>query len=83
MYVDGLDYFGVPFNLTFVKATTQTANISIVDDDLVENLEEIYLLLTPLTSGMISVDPNSALILITDDDGEIINPPIFIILILY
>ena len=65
-----MDYSGVPFNLTFMEATTQTINISILDDDLVEQSEVIQLALTTLTPGMISADPDSAQVEITDNDGE-------------
>ena len=53
-----------------MEATTQTINISILDDDLVEQSEVIQLALTTLTPGMISADPDSAQIEITDNDGE-------------
>ena len=45
--------------------------ISIIDDDLVERPEVIQLLLTTLTPNVIPTDPNTALIEITDNDGEI------------
>ena len=64
-----LDYLDVPFNLTFMEASIQSASVSIVDDDLVERPEVIQLLLTTLTPGVIPTDPNSALIEITDNDG--------------
>jgi hypothetical protein len=66
-----LDYIGAPFNVTFVEASTQFVAISIVDDDLVERPEVIQLLLTTLTPNVIPIDPNTAQIEITDDDGEI------------
>ena len=66
-----LDYFGVPVNLTFTKASVESITIYIVDDDLVERTEIIQLQLTTMTPGMILIDPNSSLVEITDDDGEI------------
>ena len=53
-----------------MEATTQTVTISILDDNLVEQSEVIQLVLTTLTPGMISADPNPAQVEITDDDGE-------------
>ena len=66
-----LDYVGLPFNLTFVEASNQSVAISVLDDDLVERSEVIQLLLTTLIPNVVPVDPNSAQIEITDDDGEI------------
>ena len=66
-----LDYVGVPFNLTFVEASIQSVAISVLDDDLVERPEVIQLLQTTLIPNVVPVDPNSAQIEITDDDGEI------------
>jgi hypothetical protein len=66
-----LDYFGVPINLTFTGASIESIVISIVDDDLVERPEVIQLLLTTLTPGMILIDPNTALIEITDNDRKL------------
>ena len=61
----------MPFNLTLSSGSTiQSLNISILDDDLVEQSEVIQLLLIILTPGMFATDPDSAQIEITDDDGE-------------
>ena len=61
----------MPFNLTLSSGSTiQSLNISILDDDLVEQSEVIQLLLIILTPGMIATDPDSAQIEITDNDGE-------------
>ena len=70
-YADGLDFIGLPFNLTFTEAGIQSINISILDDDLVEQIEQIQLTLTALTQGTILINPDTAFILITDDDGKI------------
>ena len=63
----------MPFNLTFIEAETQSANISILDDDLVELPEGIQLLMTTSTPGRILINPNSATVQITDDDGKTFN----------
>ena len=61
----------MPFNLTLSSGSTiQSLNISILDDDLVEQSEVIQLLLIILTPGMIATDPDSTQIEITDNDGE-------------
>ena len=65
------DYFGVPFNLSFTRASVQSGNISILDGDVVERPEVIQLLLASLTPGIILIEPNSSLITITDNDGKI------------
>ena len=67
------DFFGVPFNLRFTETSIQSVNISIVEDDLVEGPEEIQLVLTTLTPGMILIDPNFAVIEIMDNDGQIVS----------
>ena len=61
----------MPFNLTLSSGSTiQSLNISILDDDLVEQSEVIQLLLIILTTGMFATDPDSTQIEITDNDGE-------------
>ena len=67
-----MDFIGLPFSLTFIEAGIQLVNISILDDELVEQIEQIQLTLTALTQGMIVTNPDTAIILITDDDGEIL-----------
>ena len=54
MLIAGLDYSGVPSNLTFVNIseTTLTVTLSIIDDDLVERPEVIYLQLVKLTTSV-------------------------------
>ena len=67
---EGMDYLGVPLSLTFTEAGTQFVNISILDDDLVEQPEDIQLLITSSTLGRILINPSSASIQIIDNDGE-------------
>lgn len=57
--------------MTFISETTQSVNISITDDDLVEHPEVIQLNLTTLTSESHVVQilgTNLVQIEITDDD---------------
>lgn len=67
---EGIDYHGVPLSLTFTEAGTQFVNISILDDDLVEQPEDIQLLITSSIPGRILINPSSARVRIIDNDGE-------------
>ena len=65
-----LEFSGVPFNLTFTnESKILSANISILDDSLVEQPEVIILALTILTPGMILGSGVHAQVDIFDDDG--------------
>ena len=71
----GVDYVGVPINLTFTDETTKFVNITILDDDLAERLEVIQLNLSTqsnVTESEIYVTTATVDISITDDDGELL-----------
>lgn len=65
-----MDYLGVPFSLTFTEAGTQFVNISILDDDLVEQPEDIQLLITSSTLERTLINSSPARVRIIDSDGE-------------
>ena len=73
------DFTVESFNiLTFTGAITQSVNISVVDDDLVEPPEVIQLTLIPLTLTRIVTNLKSTTIEIFDNDGEITNHQSFL-----
>ena len=68
----GQDFSGLPFNLTFVnKVPVQSVNVSILDDDIVEQAESIQLMLTTTNPDVIILFQNAmATIFISDNDGK-------------
>ena len=64
------DYFSVSQDLTFSQSSSrECVNVSIVNDDELENEEEFSLTLTT-GEDRVNLDPDSSTILITDDDGK-------------
>lgn len=76
-FIAGEDFSGVPVNLTLPGGMAirpgnefmQFLNVTIFDDNIVEELEVINLRLTTQTPDIVSVDQNVARIEIDDDDG--------------
>ena len=64
------DYFSVRQGLTFSQSSSrECVNVSIVNDDELENEEEFRLILTT-GEDRVNLDPSSTSIRVTDDDGE-------------
>ena len=73
----GEDFSGVPINLTVAgiqsaNGLAQSVNVTIFDDNIVEDIEFIELRLTTGNPNIVSIDQNDvATIDISDDDGMI------------
>ena len=64
------DYSSVNQGLTFSQSSSrECVNVSIVNDDELENVEEFKLTLTT-GEDRVNLDPNATTVRITDDDGE-------------
>ena len=67
-----MDYIGLSTILSFPTCgTRQCVNVSIVDDDVMENVESLHVTLerTPGLDVRITLDPVDGVIEIRDDDG--------------
>ena len=77
MFIVGEDFSGVPINITVAggmavrSVNTQSINVTILDDNIVEDFEFIGLRLTTEDPDIISVDQDVARIEISDNDGMI------------
>ena len=74
----GADFVSQQFQLDFPAGQTRvTFTVTIIDDNLVENMESFQLLLSipnNLTSKGVQVGPNAAsTVTIMDDDGELVE----------
>ena len=72
----GVDFVSEQFQLNFPAGERRANfNVTIVDDNVIENMESFQLLLSipnDLTSKGVQVGPNSAAtVTITDNDGEL------------
>ena len=66
----GIDYGSGPYTVLFPATITNASlNISINNDDIVEQNETFTLTITP-PSGIMAVDPDIAVVTIVDDDSE-------------
>ena len=65
------DYVAVNKTLTFASLEKQCLNVSIVNDNELENEEEFSLTLTTM-EDRVRLDPDSTTVRITDDDGKAI-----------
>ena len=64
------DYSSVSQDLTFSQSSSlECVNVSIVNDNKMEDEEEFSLTLTT-TKARVNLDPNTTTIRIADDDGE-------------
>ena len=64
------DYSSVSQDLTFSQSSSrECVNVSIVNDDELENEEEFRMTLTT-GEDRVNLDPNTTTVRITDDDGE-------------
>ena len=64
------DYTSVSQDLTFSQSSSrECVNVSIENDNELENEEEFSLTLTT-GEDRVNLDPNTTIIRITDDDGE-------------
>ena len=68
----GSDFQNEVITLTFgPNNLQQIANIEIEDDDVVESDESFNIVLSPGSSGLATLgSPNSAVVTITDNDGN-------------
>ena len=65
-----IDYGSGPYTVMFPATVTKASfNILISNDDIVEQNETFSLIITP-PSGIIAVDPTTAVVTIVDDDSE-------------
>ena len=68
-----MDYDSGPYNITFPAGTTSVPfNISITDDNILEDEEKILLTvdLSSLPSNITASDPYEAIVTIVDKDGK-------------
>ena len=76
LHAAGQDFSGIPINLTFVNGVSvQLVNITIFDDNIVEQPEAIQLILTSENPNVVVLTnqfnpTHLATISITDNDGE-------------
>ena len=69
----GIDYDSGPFDITFPAGETLAVfNVSINDDNIVEDNENFTLVINPssLPNGVTVVNPNQTTVNITDNDCE-------------
>ena len=69
-----MDYESGPYNITFPAGTTNVPfNISITDDDILEDDENFILTvdLSSLPSNITASDPYQATVTIVDKDGKL------------
>ena len=69
-----MDYESGPYNITFPAGTTSVPfNISITDDDILEDDENFILTvdLSSLPSNITASDPYQATVTIVDKDGKL------------
>ncbi len=78
IFIVGEDFSGVPINFTIAgemanipDVPAQSVNITIFDDNIVENFEFINLRLTTENPNIVLVDQNVAVLEISDNDGII------------
>ena len=69
----GVDYSGLPATVTFLSGDTNTqqrsADIIIINDNLLERREDIELVVTT-TDGSSMISPDTATVFIDDNNGE-------------
>ena len=65
------DYMNISVELTFdPNSSIQCVNISIVNDDILEGVEDIEILLVSGNEERVNLSPERATVQITDDDGN-------------
>ena len=65
------DYTSLSAPLSFSEDTSrQCVDISLINDDILENIEEFEALLQAANSAPVILSPERAVVRITDDDGE-------------
>lgn len=78
------DYTSVSAMLSFNQdSSVNCLNISLTNDDTLENVEQFVALLESEDSVPVVLSPERAVVMIIDDDGEFLNVLHFIVSLLY
>ena len=68
--IGNVDYDSGSYNVTFLAGmTSESLNISITDDDILENNENFYLAIDESLSSITAGSTDRAIVNILDDDG--------------